>query len=265
MKANLKHYFGYGLALTLVVIAAIAVSACSSPSTSVPSTQLPATTSAVPIAPTPAVSSTPSASNPQQRQGTMGTLSSINGNTLALTNTQGSQVTVNVSGTTTFQKTITGTLADLQKGDVLTVTGTPDASGNIAATSISVRAAGQVSPTRSPGATSTPRGTPSRTGTSGTPAFPNGGVGRGTVGTLASINGNTLTLTTMQGTSVTVNVSDTTTIQKTVAGTISDLQVGESLSVMGAPDANGVIAARSISIRPQGQSVPATPPGTSTN
>lgn len=120
-------------------------------------------------------------------------------------------------------------------------------------------------PTRSPGATFTPRGTPNGTGTSGTPAFPNGGAGRGTTGTLASINGNTLTLTTMQGTSVTVNVSDTTTIQKTVAGTISDLQVGESLSVMGAPDANGVIAARSISIRPQGQNVSAMPPGPSTN
>ena len=264
MKEKFKHYFGYGLALTLVVIAAIAVSACSSPST----TQVPAATSAVSttqvqpstevptatsIAPTQqAQPSTPSVGGLQQRQGTMGTLSSINGNTLTLTNTQGSQVTVNVSGTTTFQKTITGTIADLQQGDVLTVTGTPDASGNIVATSISVRAAGQVSPTRSPGATFTPRGTP-RTGTGGTPTFPNVGVGGGTLGTLNNINGNVLTLTSMQGNQVTVNVSNTTIIEKIVNGTVSDLQSGESLTIVGSPNANGNIIASSITILPQGQ------------
>ena len=154
-------------------------------------------------------------------------------------------MTVSINDTTTIQKTVTGTMADLQQGDFLTVSGTPDASGNIAATAVSVRAAGQGFPARSPGATPIPRGT------SGNATFPNGGAGRGTSGTIASISGNTLTLTTIQGSQVTVNISDTTTIQKTVAGTISDLQAGESLIVMGAPDANGNIIARSISIRPQ--------------
>ena len=78
--------------------------------------------------------------------------------------------------------------------------------------------------------------------------------GNGAFGTLAKIDGNTLTLTTGQGQQVTVTVGSNTTIQKTVSGTISDLQVGESLTVIGARDANGNINAVSIMIRPQGAS-----------
>lgn len=119
MKENLRHYIGYGLAVSLVTITTIAVSACSSPSTTAVSTEVPTATS---VAPTQqAQPSTSSGGNFQQRQGTMGTLSSVNGNTLTLTNAQGNPVTVNVSDTTTIQKTVVGTISDLQQGDVLMV------------------------------------------------------------------------------------------------------------------------------------------------
>ena len=83
--------------------------------------------------------------------------------------------------------------------------------------------------------------------------------------TLTKIDGNTLTLTTAQG-QVTVNVSSNASIQKTVAATLTDLQTGQFLTVIGTADASGNIAASSIAIRPQRQNPRATPPaGTTPN
>jgi hypothetical protein len=172
-------------------------------------------------------------------------------------------VTVNVSSNTTIQKTTTGTLSDLHEGDSLTVIGTQDTSGNITATSIIIRPEGQGTP-QMPFAPVVPNpgGTPTTPSSGTNPGFTGGGARHSTNGTLTKIDGNILTLTTAQG-SVTVNVGSDTTIQKTTAGTLSDLHEGDSLTVIGNQDASGNITATSIIIRPEGQGAP-TPTETQT-
>jgi hypothetical protein len=197
--------------------------------------------------PTPKTATPPtSLSTPTQGRGrgAGGTLAKIDGNILTLTTTQGT-VTVNIDSDTTIQKTMAGALSDLHEGEFLFVMGNPDASGSISATSIQIQPPGWSPPSAPPGN----GGTPSQSGTR-TPRQR-----QGTMGTLAKIDGNILTLTTSQGTA-TVNVGPDTTIQETVAGTISDLQEGQSLSVIGSRDANGNISANSIRIQPPGQNAP---------
>ena len=264
MKFDFRHFLLYGLFLSMVLMVTIMATACStspSPATSTPispSTTVPSTS--ITPASTPAGSSATSAPNQSLRQGTTGTITSINGNTLSITNLQGNQVTVNVGDNTAIDKTVAGSLADLQPGVFLTVAGAPDTNGNITATSIMIRTQGFSTPP--PGATFAPGTRTTRPGNGTGSGFPNGGAGRGTLGTLKSVNGNTLTLTTMQGSDVTVDVNDSTSIQKTIAGTISDLQQGESVTVMGTQDASGNITANVISIRPASQISPNPSPST---
>jgi hypothetical protein len=68
---------------------------------------------------------------------TAGTISSIDGGTITLKLTDGSTVKVTTGSGTTVTKTDAGTLSDLATGDTIAVQGTKDASGNVAATSVS--------------------------------------------------------------------------------------------------------------------------------
>jgi len=176
----------------------------------------------------------------------VGTIASINGDTLVLTTTQG-LVTVNLSANTSVEQTLTAALADLQIGQFLAATGTADISGNIVANSISVRRQNQSNGFVPPGGVN-PDG---RFGGSGT--FPRGNGAfnseNRTAGTLSATNGSTLTVTDFQGKSVAVIVAPSTTIQLTVTGSISELRPGESVTVVGRPDTNGKINAFSILIR----------------
>jgi hypothetical protein len=192
----------------------------------------------------PASSSTPT----QYRgrgPGTSGTLAKIDGNILTLTTSQGT-VAVNISADTTIQKTMTGTLSDLQVGESLFVMGNPDASGNISATSIQIQPQGWSSLSAPFSGNRVP---PSQSGNH-TPRER-----QGAMGTLSKIDGNVLTLTTSQGTAM-VNVGPDTTVQETVTGTISELEEGQFLSVTGSQDASGNISATSIRIQPPGQNAP---------
>ncbi len=74
-----------------------------------------------------------------------------------------------------------------------------------------------------------------------------------TGGTVANIYGSTLILNTPQG-QVTITVGPNASIQKTVAGTFTDLQVGQSLAITGRQSADGTVVATSITIRPQSRS-----------
>jgi hypothetical protein len=71
-------------------------------------------------------------------RGAIGNLSGIYGNTLTLTTMQG-EVLVYITSDTTIEKNTVGTITDLYEGLSLTVMGTRDADGNIAATSIMVQ------------------------------------------------------------------------------------------------------------------------------
>jgi hypothetical protein len=223
------------VSLIALVSCGAAASPSSSPSTTAPPSSMPSTT----VPPT-----SPSAPNQYRGRGAGGTLAKIDGNTLTLTTTQGT-VTVNIGSDTTIQKTITGALSDLHEGEFLFVMGNPDASGSIPATSIQIQPQGWSPPSAPPGN----GGTSNQSGTRAPRQR------QGAMGTLSKIDGNVLTLTTSQGTAM-VNVGPDTTIQETVTGTISDLQEGQSLSVIGSRDANGNISATSIRIQPPGQNAP---------
>ena len=71
--------------------------------------------------------------------------------------------------------------------------------------------------------------------------------GRGTAGQVKTVEGNILTLSTAQDVT-TVNLSDSTQIQKTVSGSVSDLQPGTQVMVTGQKDSKGVINATQIRI-----------------
>lgn len=70
--------------------------------------------------------------------GTFGQIKSVNGNTLVVTTTRNTDVTVTLSNTTRIEKTSTGTTADLQTGEQVTVAGQRDSSGNITAVQVTI-------------------------------------------------------------------------------------------------------------------------------
>lgn len=87
-------------------------------------------------------------------------------------------------------------------------------------------------------------------------AFPAGGQpglgggfmgGAGTNGVVKSIEGNVITISTAQNVT-TVNLSDATRIQKSVTGSIADLQPGMRVMVSGEADDDGVITATQVTI-----------------
>ena len=257
---NLKNIILVCTGLASSVALLVTTAACSSVSLPVTSSTIPPTTTFTATTASPTTSA-PATASRRGPNGTFGTLAAINGDTLTLTTSQG-QSTVNVSSSTTIEKTVSGTIADLGQGDYVTISGTTDSTGNIDAASIMVRAQAQTSQFFPPTGTTT--------GNGGNFTRPNGdspGGGLGgqfTIGTINVIDGNSFTVTTAQG-QVTVNVGTDTVIQQTVSGALSDLSIGDSLSVIGLTDSNSDIDATSISIRPQGQGFPGTQPTTTTN
>jgi hypothetical protein len=78
-----------------------------------------------------------------------------------------------------------------------------------------------------------------------------GGFGGGVFGTVKSITGNTIQISTPQNVT-TVNLSAATTVMKTITGTVSDIQVGQTITVRGQRDSSGNITADSIQLLPAG-------------
>lgn len=77
-------------------------------------------------------------------------------------------------------------------------------------------------------------------------AQPRNGLGGGGVsGSIASIDGTTLTVTTRSG-SVQVQTTDTTLIEKYASVGVQDLAVGEQITALGSTNADGSVTARSI-------------------
>jgi hypothetical protein len=71
-------------------------------------------------------------------------------------------------------------------------------------------------------------------------------------GTVKSVQGNTIQVTLQDGSTVTVNADAKTIVQKTVVGTIADVQPGERVSVSG-DESGSTVTATQISIQPSGQ------------
>jgi len=245
MKTNLKNFIPVCAGLILTVALSVVIVACSSASSTKQSKTTSKTTTASPVTSAPVTA---------QRRGSNGTLASINGNTLTLTTSQG-QVIVNVSSSTTIEKTVSGTASDLTQGYYVTISGTADSTGNINATSVIVQPQGQ--PVQSFPTTGIMPGSRGGFPRPGGGASGGGMGGQFTTGTINGINGNSFTVMTARG-QIIVNLSANTIIQKTINGALSDLNKGDSLSVIGTTDNSGNINAISISIRPQGQGFPVT-------
>jgi Domain of unknown function (DUF5666) len=73
-----------------------------------------------------------------------------------------------------------------------------------------------------------------------------GGPGGFTSGTIASIDGSTLTVTASDGTSVKVTTSSGTTVSKSAAADVSALAVGDAVTVVGQTAADSSVTAQAI-------------------
>ena len=228
-----------GLAAVLTAMLASCASSTGTTSQSAPA----ATQTAASPSTQPPASSAPARSRP----GANGTVAQISGSTITL-NSQSGQVTVDVLANAVIQKTVAATAADLQTGEMVSVIGSADANGNIAASRISIRPQNAGFPSFTPPAGANP-------GASPRPTRPNGGSpggfsggGNTVFGTIAALNGNEITVTTQQSQQTAVTIGSTTTIEKTVNGSLSDVQVGETLSAVGTADQSGTIQATFVTI-----------------
>jgi Domain of unknown function (DUF5666) len=67
-----------------------------------------------------------------------GTVGQMNGNTLTVTDIQGSNYTVTITSTTQIEQTSTASAADLKTGQAVTVSGSPDGQGGINARTVTI-------------------------------------------------------------------------------------------------------------------------------
>jgi hypothetical protein len=75
-----------------------------------------------------------------------------------------------------------------------------------------------------------------------------GGAGNATTGTVTLIKGTTLYVTAANGNTVLVHTSTSSKVSKSVAGTVKSVQPGDSVTVTGAQQKDGSVAASQITI-----------------
>lgn len=180
-----------------------------------------------------------------------GTIKSINGTMLVITNTTGNTVNVTYSSTTRFSQQTKGNVATLKSGVAVVVVATQGANNTYTATRITLTNFGNLSPR--------PNGTPGR-GRGGQgcnrQGLRGGGNGAQTptagtrrlAGTVSQLSGNTLTVTTLQQGSFNITLNSTTQIVQTTQASATALQVGMQVNILGLHDTQGVITAQSVMI-----------------
>jgi hypothetical protein len=193
----------------------------------------------------------------------IGVLASINGQALVLTNSQGKNVTVTYSSSTTFTQEVKLAPGDLKEGASVRVAVT-SAGSSYTAASVLV-SSGTATTTGKGGFGGFPGfgGTPgARKGTGTNPCsanrarFGNGTPGTGTgtnnfrglVGTVSQVNGDILTITDTAGASYTVTLTAQTQIVETKSATAAVLKVGEPLTAVGKPGSQNAVAASTIAV-----------------
>ncbi len=213
--------------VTVMSIGVLALAACSAGS-SQPATM---PTSSAPTSTTPPG---PGGALFAQRGRTSGTIVRIVGDVLTLSTGNG-EIAVNTTANTTVEESAAGAIADLKVGQFISVAGTADAKGDIAASSVTLTTrafGGRFSPpTGSPpdgGRPSPPSVTPTFTRPTGIPAD-------GTFGTIAAISGNRVTLSNAEGQQTTVTIGPDTAIVVMTAASPADLRVGQAVTVSGRP------------------------------
>ncbi|HSS10210.1 MAG TPA: DUF5666 domain-containing protein [Acidimicrobiales bacterium] len=159
-----------------------------------------------------------------------GTLKSVKGTTLTVTDRSGKDVTVTTSSSTKITKVVNGSLSDITPGVVIGVHGTASGQSGINADDIAV-----IPAQKAPNLGKLPQGA-GRFGQRLGLAF----------GTVKSVSGNTVVVQEADGTTITVTTSSSTKIQKTVNAQPKDLTVGQPIVATGTANANGSIAASNV-------------------
>jgi hypothetical protein len=190
----------------------------------------------------------------------IGTLKSINGPTLVVTNQQGTDLTVTYSSSTRFtQESLVGATS-LQEGTSVRVT-VASTNGGYTATTITVVDTTAGSGSGFPGF-NRGNGTPGagRGGNGSNPCFNRGQFGtpgafsgtpgttfRGISGTVSQVTGGLMVITDSAGSSYSVTINAQTQTMATKSVTSAALKVGEPLTVVGTSK-NGTIAANTVAI-----------------
>jgi hypothetical protein len=85
---------------------------------------------------------------------------------------------------------------------------------------------------------------------SGAQQRPNGGFGRGTIGTIDHVEGTTVYVKTQNGQIVKVSTSDSTKVEITSEGKLGDLKAGQQVVVQGQAGEDGTVTGQTITQRP---------------
>jgi hypothetical protein len=195
------------------------------------------TTSASPTRPAP--TSPPSASAPAEgKDHVEGMISSVSGNVIRLTQRDRTPATVDFTPSTKVIAVTPGQLTDVAAGSCVDVSPAPEgtpAGGAITAQSVEISPAVDGKCPPQPAASAPPEN-------------------RGVSGTVASVSGNTITVTSTDAgdktTQTNVTVTDATSYSKQAAATTQDIQQGKCMATQGTKDSSGVLQATTISLEP---------------
>jgi hypothetical protein len=187
-----------------------------------------------------------------------GTIAAVSSSDIEVQGANG-QVTVNYSGSTTFDDRVSATLADVTQGSCVVVagTGTP-----VAATSVQISTAGANGCTAGfggAGGGDRPQGGQGGASRAPRPSGANrpGAGARGTFGKVTAVTGTGFTVEednrqTGATTDVQVTVSPSTTYEKTQSADATALKVGECAVATGQSDDTGAVTATTISLSQAG-------------
>lgn len=188
----------------------------------------------------------------------IGTLKSINGQTLTITNQQGSDVNVTYTSSTRFTQETSEAASALQSGTPVRVTVSSNG-GTYDALLITVVSGTNGTNGGFGGFGGFPRGsgTPGARG-GNNPCFKGGRFGgtpgagnnnfRGLNGTISQLSGNTLTITDTAGADYTVTITSQTRIVETKSVTAAALKVGQPITAVGTANSQGIITANTVAI-----------------
>lgn len=227
----------YGLSLVALVLGAVACGGTAAKSaTSSPS-------------PTPTTRARGRGAN-----GVAGTVASVNGSTFIVNLRTGGSATVDASSATVVMKTVTTTLSALAPNTTVVVSGPMNADGTYTANAITITplgggggfggfgggGGGGFGGLGGGGGTFSPR--PRASGGLGA------GRARAAAGTVTSVKGADVYLQTAAGASIEAITSPSTVVSETQTGSLSDVTIGTTVTVVGTQGSDGAYSATRIII-----------------
>ena len=187
-----------------------------------------------------------------RRPALTGEVTEVTDSSLTLLTPDGETVVVNFDDETTvhlWEDHSEGSLSDVVVGTFVRIGGPPNDDGTVNARDILITPEGDDGPPRPPQGPGGDDGRPPRP-----PAL---------TGEVTEVTDTSLTLVTPDGETVVVNFDDETTVhlwEDHSEGSLSDVEVGTSVRIGGAPNDDGTVDARDILITPEGDDGPPGPP-----